>query len=116
GGTRLYSGSVRARLRLKLNLRCEVTGRLEANGLLPEAVIRLRVVGSDVGYENFVVEHIPGVGGEGAKVLGNAAHASLAQWRPSLERNLAEKANKAILKAADTKEVRIGLASLLGKK
>jgi hypothetical protein len=115
-GTRLYAGTVRARMHLKMNLHCEVTGRLEGKGFLPEAVIRLRVVQSDVAYENFVVEHVPGLGGEAAKMLGSAAHAGIKQWRPSLERHLITKANEAVVKAADTKEVRIGLASLLGKK
>ncbi len=114
-GHRMYAGSVRARLRLKLTLRCEATGRLEGNGILPEAVIRLRVVQSEAGYDNFVAEHIPGIGGEMAKVLGDAARAGMQQWHPSLERNLLARANEAILKAGDTKEVRVGLAALLGK-
>jgi hypothetical protein len=115
-GKRLYSGTVRARMRVRLNLRCEATGRLETKDFLPEAVVRLRVVGSELAYDNFVVEHIAGVGGEMAKLLGEAAHASLKQWRPSLERNLLERANAAIAKAADTREVRLGLAALLGPK
>jgi hypothetical protein len=114
-GHRLYAGSVRARLRLKLTLHCEATGRLEGNGFLPEAVVRLRVVQSEAGYDNFVVEHIPGMGGEMAKVLGDACHAGMQQWHPSLERNLLARANEAIVKAGDTKEIRVGLASLLGK-
>jgi hypothetical protein len=116
GGVRLYSGSVRARMRVKINLGCEVTARLEGQGFLPDAVIRLRVVASEVGYENFVVEHVPGMGGEAAKVLGNAARAGMQQWRPSLERRLITRANEAILKAGDTKEIRLGLSALLGKK
>jgi hypothetical protein len=115
-GTRLHSASTRARMRLKLTLRCEATGRLEGKGLLPDVVVRLRVVGSDVRYENFVVEHVAGLGGEAAKLLGSAAHASIEQWHPSMERHLIAKANAAIFKAADTKEIRVGLASLLGKK
>jgi hypothetical protein len=114
-GRRLYSGSVRARMRVKLTMRCEATGRLEGKGLLPEAVVRLRVVQADLGYDNFVVEHIAGVGGELAKILGDAARSGVRQWHPSLERNLLARANEAIAKAGDTKEVRIGLASLLGK-
>jgi hypothetical protein len=115
-GTRIYSGSVRARLRIKLTLRCEATGRLETQDFLPEAVVRLRVVQSDFKYDNLVVEHIAGVGGELAKVLGDAAHHSVNQWRPSLERDLIARANAAILKAGDTKEVRVGLGALLGQK
>jgi hypothetical protein len=115
-GTRTYSGSVRARMRIKLTLRCEATGRLETKDFLPEAVVRLRVVQSEIKYDNFVVEHIAGVGGELAKVLGDAAHASVKQWRPSLERDFIARANAAILKAGDTQEVRVSLGALLGQK
>jgi hypothetical protein len=114
-GLRTYSGSVRARMRTKLTLRCEATTRWETRDFLPEAVVRLRVVESDMQYENLVVEHIAGVGGELAKVLGDAVHASVKHWRPSLERNLIARANAAIVKAADTKEVRLSLSGLAGK-
>jgi hypothetical protein len=114
-GHRLYAGSVRARLRLKLTLHCEATGRLEGNGFLPEAVVRLRVLQSEAGYDNFAVEHVPGMGGEMAKVLGDAFHAGMKQWHPSLEGNLIARANEAIVKAGDTREIRVGLAALLGK-
>jgi hypothetical protein len=116
-GTRLYSGSVRARARVKLTLPCEASARIETDGKwLPDAVLRLHVTGSDFSYDHFVVEHVAGVGGDAAKLLGNAARSALRQWRPSLERNLVEKANAAILKAGDAKEVRVSLLSLLGKK
>jgi hypothetical protein len=116
-GRRLYAGSVRARARVKLTLDCEAVTRLETGGkLLPEAVFRLRVLRSDFRYDNLVFEHVLGVGGEAAKLLGEAAHASIKQWRPSLERRLIERANVAIIKAGDTKEVRLGLSRLWGKK
>jgi hypothetical protein len=115
-GTRLRSSSIRARLRLKFTLRCEATGRVEVNGLLPEAVFRLRVVQAESGYDNLVVEHIAGVGGSAAKLIGEAAHSSINQWRPSLERDLLAKADAAIVKAGDTKEVRVSLSKLLSKK
>jgi hypothetical protein len=115
-GVRFYSGSTRARLRVKLTLRCEAVMRIESAGkLLPEAVFRLRVLQADLGYDRLVIEHIAGVGGDGAKVLGEAVHVALQGLRPSLERNLLAKANAAIVKAGDTKEVRVSLLSLLGK-
>jgi hypothetical protein len=116
-GRRTYSGSIRARLRVKLTLHCEATAQLDGNGgLLPDAVFRLRVLQAESGYDNLVVEHIAGVGGEAAKLLGDAAHGSIKQWRPSMERDLLAKANAAIVKAGDTKEVRVSLSKLLGKK
>lgn len=116
-GRRTYSGSIRARLRVKLTLHCEATARLDGSGgLLPDAVFRLRVLQAESGYDNFVVEHIAGLGGEAAKLLGDAARGSVKQWRPSMERDLLAKADAAIVKAGDTKEVRVSLSKLLGKK
>jgi hypothetical protein len=116
-GTRIYSAGVRARARLKMTLQCEVVTKLEPTGkLLPDAVFRFRVLKSETGYDNLVVEHIAGVGGEAAKLLGEAVHSGMKQWHPSLERRLLEKANAAIVKGGDTKEVRVGLTSLFGKK
>jgi hypothetical protein len=113
GGLRLYSGSTRARFRVRLRLNCEVTSRLEKNeSLVPDVIFRLRVLHAELGYDNFVVEHVAGVGGELAKLLGDAAKGSL-RFRPELERSLLDKANAAIVKAADTKEVRISLDKLL---
>jgi hypothetical protein len=116
-GRRTYSGSIRAQLRVRLTLRCEATAQLDpGGGLLPDALFRLRVLQAESGYDNFVVEHILGVGGEAAKLLGDAARGSVKQWRPSMEKDLLAKANAALVKAGDTKEVRVSLTKLLGKK
>jgi hypothetical protein len=116
-GRKLYDGSVRARLRLVANLACEVTTRLEANGgLLPDAVFRLRITRANLGYDNFVMEHVAGVGGELAKVLGDAFRGGLKQWYPSLEHELLQRADAAIVKAGGTREVRVNLTSLFTKR
>jgi hypothetical protein len=116
-GVRLYSGSARARLRFKLLLQCEVVTRLETNGtLLPDAVFRLRVTCADLHFDNLVVEHAGGVGGEAARLLGDAVQGSLREWHPSLERELFARANAAIVKAGDTQEVRLSLSSLFSNR
>lgn len=116
-GIRRYSGSIRARLRTKLTLNVEATAKLAAGGgLLPDAVFRLRVLRAESGYDNFVAEHVAGVGGEAAKLLGDAARGSLKQWHPSMERELLAKIDTAIVKAGDTKEVRVNLSKLLEKR
>jgi hypothetical protein len=116
-GLRLYSGSAEARMRLNLTLHCEATTRLEPNGtLLPDAVFRLRVTEANLGYDHFEVDHVAGVGGDLAKIIGEAAKAGVEQWRPSLERNLIQKADAAIVKAGDTKEVRVSVLKLLKTK
>jgi len=100
-----------------LEMRCEAVTRLEPNGTpLPDALFRLRVLQSDLSYDNFVVERVAGVGGEAAKVLGDTARGSLKQWRPSLEHDLLARANAAIVKAGDTKEVRLSLVKLFNSK
>jgi hypothetical protein len=113
-GVRVYSGSTRARVRFRLKLDCEVETRVETpkGGWLPETIFRLHVAKADFSYDNLVVEHTAGLSGELAKVLGDAVIGGMKRWKPSLERHLIEKANAAIVKAADTKEVRVGLSSL----
>lgn len=116
-GIRLRSSSAKARLRVRSTLQCEATFRLEPGAaLLPEAVFRLHVVRSDLRYDNLVMEHIAGVGGDAAEILGEAIHGGLKRWHPSLERDLLAKANASIEKAADTKEVRVSLYDLVKKK
>lgn len=117
-GLKLYDSSLRVRLRIKLTLPCEATVRLETSGeLLPDAVFRLRATGADLHYDNVVVEHVAGIGGEAAKLFGDAVRGGLRQWHPSLERDLLMRANEAIAKAADSKDVRLSLFGLLtGRK
>ncbi len=117
-GVRLYSGSAKAKLRVKALLSCEAMTRLEPGSqLLPDAVFRLHVTQVQVSYDNLVVEHIAGIGGEAAKLIGDGLKGGLHQWRPSLEKELLAKADAAIVKAADTKEVRVSLSLLFsGKK
>ena len=113
-GVRLYDTSARARLRVKAALDCELTSRIEPSVLLlSDFVFRIRVTKSDLHFENIVMEHIAGMGGEGAKLVGDAVKHSLNQWHPSLERDLLAKANAAIVKSGDTKEVRLSVFNLM---
>jgi hypothetical protein len=113
-GVRLYDASARARIRVKATLDCELTSRIEpADFLMSDFIFRIRVTKSDVRFENVVLEHAAGIGGEGAKLLGDAVRHSLQEWHPSLERELLAKANDAIVKAGDTKEVRLSLLNLM---
>ena len=116
-GVRLYSGSTRARMRVKMALKCELVTRVEkSKSWLPDMIIRLRVLSSSFGHDDVVVEHTAGVGGDAAKVLGDLMLGMVKQAKPSLERNLIEKANAAIVKAGDTKEIRVSLADWLNGK
>jgi hypothetical protein len=107
-GVRLYDASARARLRVRLTLGGEVTSRLgPAVFLLPEAVLGIRLLSADLRLDNFVTEHVAGLGGEAAKLLGDAIKGGLREWRPGLQQSLTARANAAIVKSAGAKEIRL---------
>jgi len=116
-GARLWSGSVRARAQVKAEMLCENTLRVELDkNFLPDFIVRIRVTDAKVSYDNLVVEHINGIGGTGAKVLGDAVVDTMRVWRPSIERDLLAKASAAIVKTADTRDVRFGFGNLIKTK
>jgi hypothetical protein len=117
-GLKLYSGSAIARLRARVRVKCEIVSKLEKKegSLLPDVVFRFSVLKAEVSYDDLVLEHVAGVGGELARILGEATVSGARQWKPSLERNLLAKAEATILKAGKTKEVRLGASSLFKKK
>ncbi len=115
-GVRMLSTCFKARMRVQATLACEVTSRLEKGaGFIPDLVFRMRVLAANVGYDNFVTEHVARVGGDLAEWIGDAGHGLMTRLRPSIERHLMEKADAAIVRAADTKEVRISLANWFSK-
>jgi hypothetical protein len=115
GGTRLYSGETRGRCRTAVLLACEVTSRTETKpgNLLPDMVFRMRVTDAHLTYENLVIEHTAGVGGDAAKLFGEAIIDTVKRLKPDLERDLQAKANAAVVKAADTKEIRVSFEAFL---
>lgn len=116
-GIRLYSGSLRARFRVWVKADCELLLRLEpGKSIIPDAIFRLRVTQAQVSYNDLVTEHIAGVGGTAARLLGEGLQDTLRQWRPSVERDLLARANQAIVRSADTREIRLSLDSLLRMK
>jgi hypothetical protein len=115
-GIKLYGASIRARCRLKATMRCSVETQAEIKNLMPEFVLKLAVNETQTSYENLVVEHVAGLGGDAAKIIGKAGHETIHQWKPSIERDLLEKANQAVLKAGANKEFRVGLERLFKSK
>jgi len=116
-GTRVFSGETRARCKPTLLLSCESTTRTVKNdSFFPDVVFRMRVTHAKLSYDNLVIEHTAGIGGDGAKILGETIVEFVKDIRPSLEKNMLEKANKAIVKAGDTKEVKLSLSKLLEGK
>lgn len=114
-GHRLYAGETRATCRAALALECEVTNRIEPKpgAVLPDVVLRIRVTDAKLFYADLVCEHTAGLDGEAAKKLGELVHDFLAKAKPQVERDLLARANAAVVKAADSKEVRISFDKLL---
>jgi hypothetical protein len=114
-GNWLYSGETRARCHAAVLLKCEATSRTEKKegSFIPDVVLRVRVTEAQLFYEKLVVEHTAGVGGDAARILGDAVIDTVRRVKPELERDLLAKANAAVVKAADTREVRLSFDSLL---
>ncbi len=112
-GVRLYSGSTKARCKVWTALTIEVTTRFEGMTLLPDLVFQIHVAKADVRYSKLDVIHTAGIGGDGAKLLGEAVEKLLKELNPSLQKELLQKADAAIMKAGECKEVRISLSKLL---
>jgi hypothetical protein len=115
-GVRLYSGSLRARMHVQLTLDATFECRVDAapSGGLPDFVFHLHANRADLTYDHLVVEHAAGVGGTAARLLGDLVQDHVHRFHPSLERRLLDRADAAILKAADRREVRVSLSKLFG--
>lgn len=112
---RLYAGETRVRCRATLDLTCELTSNVTfaPKAVLPALDLRIRATEAKVGYGDVVCEHTFGLDGKPAELLGKAALEVMKKVAPQVERDLLAKANAAVLKAADTKEVRIEFSKLL---
>jgi hypothetical protein len=112
---RLYAGETRVRCRATLDLACELTSTVTfaPKAVLPTIDLRIRATEAKVGYGNVVCEHTFGLDGKPAELMGKAALGVMRAVAPQVERDLLAKANEAVLKAADTKEVRVEFDKLL---
>ena len=117
-GRRVYAGETRAKCHMDLNLSAELTDTLEfkARAMLPDIHVKANVTKADLSYRDLEVQHTLGFNGDAAKALGKAIHTIIKTMKPNLERELLEKANAAIVKAADNREVRIELDGFLKAK
>jgi hypothetical protein len=111
---RMYAGETRCRCRAELKLTVELDNKLEfADGsLVPNLRFRVRVTSADLTYRDFVCEHTLGMDGKPAEVMGKATLEFIKKVKPNLEKDMLAQANAGIVKAADTKEIRIELDKL----
>jgi hypothetical protein len=116
-GVRTFSNETRATCKAAVHMDCELTQRLETKpgATLPEMVLKLKVTKAELFYDDLMIEHTLGLGGDAAKLIGDATHKLLTRIKPSVERDLIAKANAAIVKATSEKEVRVSLESMFKK-
>jgi hypothetical protein len=117
-GKRLYGGETRAKCTAGVTMTVELTSRNEATpgSYLPTLVMRARVTEAKLSYWDLECEHTLGMDGPAAKALGKAVHEIIKKVKPDMEKDLLAKGNAAIVKAADTKDVKVELGNLLKKK
>jgi len=118
GGKRLYAGETRCRCRAELKLVVELDNKIDfpAGSVIPNFILRVRVTKADLHYHDFKCEHTLGVEGKPAEVMGKAVLEFIKKAKPNLEKDMLAQANAGIVKAADTKEIRIELDKLLKLK
>jgi hypothetical protein len=117
-GKRMYAGETRAKCHADLTLTVELTDKLEYKPMasLPDYILKPSVTKADLTYRDLEVEKTLGLGGDAAKVLGKGFLEILKVVKPNMDKDMLEKANKAIVKAAENKEIRIELETLLKAK
>lgn len=117
-GIRLIGTETRARATAGVRLQCEATNRFDyrPGTVVPELVLRFRVTHADVFVNDIVVERTLGMNGMAARTIGETVQKLVKRFQPDLERKTLDRANEAVLKAADTKEIRIGFQKWFAMK
>lgn len=115
GGVRVVSTTTRARCRVAVRLDCVCTSRVGVapGDLLPSAELALAVERAECSYSGFVCERVAGVGGKPAALAGEATRAFIRRVKPSLEGEILTKANVAVMRAIESRPVRVELDKLL---
>jgi hypothetical protein len=116
-GLRVLSNETRAHCVGAVHLDLEMTTRFVTTPgqLLPDPVVTFKVTKAEIYYHDLKVTHTLGVGGDAAKIIGEATLRILKEFKPNLEKDLLAKAEAAIVKAGKSKEVKVSLGTL-GKK
>jgi hypothetical protein len=117
-GIRLYSGETRGHCKGALVLKVEITTKTEfkKGSFFPEITLKLQVTNAEVFYEKLVIDHTAGLDGEAAHALGELTIQIVKAIKPHLEKDLLEKAEAAIIKAARSKDFTVTLDKLMASK
>lgn len=114
-GLQLYSGETRGHCKGAVQLKAVVAHKTEfkPGSFLPDIALKVTTTEAKLFYEKIVIDHTAGLDGDDAKKVGELVVDLVKSVKPELEKELLEKANAAIVKAAGTKEVRLQLDKLM---
>jgi hypothetical protein len=114
-GRQLYSGETRGHCKGAVQLKATVVHKTEfkPGTLLPEIALKITTTEAKLFYDKLTIDHTAGLDGEDAKAVGDFVIDFIKKNVPDLEKQLLEKGNAAILKAAGTKEIKLKLDKLV---
>jgi hypothetical protein len=113
-GLQLYSGETRGHCKGGVQLKAKVVHRLEfkPGTLVPDVVLKITTTEAKLFYDKIVIDHTAGLDGEDARAMGDLVIDLVKSIKPDLEKELLERGNAAIVKAAGTREIRLELDKL----
>ncbi|MBP3955932.1 hypothetical protein J8F10_11615 [Gemmata sp. G18] len=115
-GLQLYSGETRGHCKAGLKLKVEVVSKTEKDpgSFFPKVTLLIKVTDAKLFHDKIAIDHVAGLDGEDAKSAGNFVLDTVKTIKPDLEKQLLDKANAAIMKAAGSKEIKLELDKILG--
>lgn len=113
-GRQLYSGETRGHCRGAVQIKAVVVQKLnfKPGSVVPEVTVKVTVTDAKIFYDKIIIDHTLGLDGESAEKAGDLVIDLVKAVKPDLEKELLEKGNAAIVKAAGTKEFKVQLDKL----
>jgi len=110
-GLRLYACDTRAHCKVGLTLRAEVSSRQEhpIDAFLPKYVLKIHILEARLDYTDVVVDHILGLDGKAARVVGDGIREVVSRFKPDFEEQLRRKAETAVIRVMENRELCIAL-------
>lgn len=114
-GLRLYSGETRGHCQGAVQLKVRVVSKTvpKPGSFFPDVLLTITTHDAKIFYDKIVIDHTAGLDGQPAQAIGDLVIDLIKTIKPDLERQLLEKGNAAIVKAAGTKEVKVELNKLM---
>ncbi|MCS7021638.1 MAG: hypothetical protein NZ703_04595 [Gemmataceae bacterium] len=110
-GLRLYACDIRAHCKAGLTLQAAVSSRQERplGALLPTYVLKVHVHEARLDYADLKVDHILGLDGKAAQVVGDTIRELIRRFKPDFENQLRRRAEAAVIRATDNRELYLTL-------